>query len=505
MRFSTHSNNTFKEFFKSNEKDKIIADISREKEMIRSEIKDFINNSYSAPVDACDSLDLLTEKIDNLKMINNEVERVSKELISDLNENKEQESDLKQCLDRISILQKEIIKISRFLDILVETENFISKNTSNSFVISKNMEFLDETLKGFQNYFFFISFRDRIENIKEKLKEHIENTIDEFLNQDWTEIGRNLTVDESFQFFDDIREQESMLNPTKILDSIYYSKIFPKYIENMIDNKRKSIFQKVESKKNEEIIHFYIGNIFLSGFLQKFVQIESFFSHIFTKIPEMSSVDINACGKLKKLVNKIGIMSEDLNYAIMTIVYVYFDENFRSVDLNKLSETEIIKKIEGAISDLKSVNSYENEFDEIFLKKMDDSLIYILNNSDENVFFKKLNEVKNILSKLKTGENSTSLKAGENSTSLKTGDYPFEVKYEIERSISRIANKKLEGLKNLSAEEVVKRIVEWKNVDSTDFKSEIIKIIEERSKELFSNYNDDERILFIDTARRNLQ
>lgn len=486
MRFSTHSNNIFKEFFKSNVKEKIIENIKKEKEMITSEIKDFINDSYSAPVEACDSLDILVEKINNLKMINNEVERVSNELMLDLNENKEQERDLKQCLDRISIIQKEIITISKFLDVLTEVETTIDTGRS-SFLIAKDLTFLDETLKSLQKYFFYISFRDRVETIKEKLKKYIETTIDEFLNKNWTEVGRKLSITDDFKLFDEIQEQESMLNPAKMLDVIYYSKIFPGYIESTIDGKRKSMFRNA---KKDEIVYFYIGNVFLSGFLQKYVQIETFYSQIFTEISEMRSVNINACVKLKKLINRMGIMSEDLNHAIGTAVYVYFEEYFKPADLNKLSGSEIIKKIEEGATSLAKMNSYENEFDEIFLKKIDDSLVYILNSSDENVFFRRLEDTKNILLKLE---------------SLKLGDYPFEVKHEIERSIFKMANKSVESLNQLDPKDVVEKIIGWKKVDSVEFKEAVIKILEDRSNELFSEFTEDERVLFIDTAKRNLQ
>lgn len=486
MRFSTHSNNIFKEFFKSNVKEKIIENIKKEKEMITSEIKDFINDSYSAPVEACDSLDILVEKINNLKMINNEVERVSNELMLDLNENKEQERDLKQCLDRISIIQKEIITISKFLDVLTEVETTIDTGRS-SFLIAKDLTFLDETLKSLQKYFFYISFRDRVETIKEKLKKYIETTIDEFLNKNWTEVGRKLSITDDFKLFDEIQEQESMLNPAKMLDVIYYSKIFPGYVESTIDGKRKSMFRNA---KKDEIVYFYIGNVFLSGFLQKYVQIETFYSQIFTEISEMRSVNINACVKLKKLINRMGIMSEDLNHAIGTAVYVYFEEYFKPADLNKLSGSEIIKKIEEGATSLAKMNSYENEFDEIFLKKIDDSLVYILNSSDENVFFRRLEDTKNILLKLE---------------SLKLGDYPFEVKHEIERSIFKMANKSVESLNQLDPKDVVEKIIGWKKVDSVEFKEAVIKILEDRSNELFSEFTEDERVLFIDTAKRNLQ
>ncbi|ELA41395.1 uncharacterized protein VICG_01636 [Vittaforma corneae ATCC 50505] len=113
MRFSTENESLLKSFFTSKDKEKVVAIANKRLEAKTNKLLEAMGSEYSTLVDACDILDILWDKVNDLKIINTEVSRLASSLLISVNENKRQEKELAQCHDRISVVQGELLNLEK--------------------------------------------------------------------------------------------------------------------------------------------------------------------------------------------------------------------------------------------------------------------------------------------------------------------------------------------------------------------------------------------------------
>lgn len=509
MKFSTTNENLLKNFFQTKDKEKIILNVEEKQKECIDKLEKAIGTEYSSLVDACNVLDNLWDKVNDIKILNVEISKIANNLIEDIKENNNQENELKQCYDRILATQKELIKIENFVNLKEESNKLIqeikdlNEEREAYFKITQNILQMENEIKLFKKYYFYGSFLNELNKIKDSFEEILKSNIKQFLGQDWMIIGQNIEINRNFSIFDKIKEETNNICNKKTLKTLYclkrleYARLL---IEEIILEERKSMFSRVEGHKletSDKIINFYIGNILLSHILVKiFKGIENFYTHIFKKISDLKIKDINNISKLRLITNKLGISNTLLDQSIETVVYSYFQNEYSCVEISKLEDKEILKRINDGYSFLKGIDSYENEFDEIFLKKLDDSFIFMMNNTSFDTFFLRLENIKKYISELKSKEDHFK-------------NFRFESVSEMKRSILKVVEKQLIDLKKFSeensTEEVVKKIISYKNIKNEEYRKFFIEKLEQKIDQIFEKRSKEDKMLFIDTAKRNLR
>ncbi|ELA41394.1 uncharacterized protein VICG_01635 [Vittaforma corneae ATCC 50505] len=392
----------------------------------------------------------------------------------------------------------------------LNTNDSEQNSTSNQIVdayfkIVRDITQMEKQIDLFKHYYFYGIFLDEVNKIKENFGLVLKENMRKFLNQNWGEIGKELEISGRFKVFDEIRNKKHDICNEHIKETMYCIKQLEytvSLIELLIVEERTRMFKEIEKQTQcsqeeaDQIVCFYIGNILLSHILSDaFPNVETFYSQMFLNLSRYSICQINLISKLRILTEKLGIFNSDLDHSIETIVYNYFGSEFDPKALFKLSEEDISLKIFKCYDFLKSINSYENEFDEVFLKKIDNSLLFILNSTPFEQFFTRLEDVKNIISKLRLKDEHFN-------------DYSFECIDEIQKSIWKLSEGQANDLqafaKHNNAEDVVKKILALKEVKNKDFKEKFVQVLADKVDEIFENRSQEDKALFLDTARRNL-
>lgn len=519
MRFSTESENLLKSFFTSKDREQVISIVDKRLEEMTDRLHQAIGSEYSTLVDACDILDILWDKVNELKIMSAEVSRLANNLLTSINESKEQEKELAQCYDRISMVQKELLKLERFIEQkdevtkLLETLNTNNNEQSTSndrteseyFKIVRDIAQMESQIDLFKNYYFYGIFLEEIGKIKESFELILKKNMKKFLNQDWNEIGKELEITRRFKIFDEIGNKKHNICNEQTRETIYcirQLKCAIPIIELLVTEERTKMFEETEKQgqcdpeEADKVVCFYIGNILLSYILSDFLpNVEPFYSHMFVNLSKYSKCKTNLISKLRMLAEKLGVSNSDLDHSIETIVYSYFEDEFNPKTLLKLSNDDISQRIFKGYDFLKSINSYENEFDEVFLKKIDNALLFVLNSTPFEHFFTRLDDVQNIISKLKSKDEHFN-------------DYSFECIDEIQRSVWRLSERQVDDIKAFAKENdnesIVKKIIALRDVKSKDFKVKFVQILTDKVDGTFENKSPEDKALFLDTARRNL-
>ncbi|KAM0681003.1 hypothetical protein GINT2_000786 [Glugoides intestinalis] len=538
MKFTTEGESVIKEFFNAKNKEEIILRIDDKVNTLTSELKEIIGTEYSALVDACEVLDTLWDKINELKIVNTETEKMAHSILVGLKESKGVESDLEQAFERICAVQKELIRLEKLLELKKETENdlkrlkigrkkeYVEVDENMYFRIVSNVIKMEGQVTFYEKYYFFGVLVEEINNIKDEFEEIITDNINEFLELDWVSIGREVKVSKGFKIFDEIKAEEKKICTKKVQDTIYsfkkFSYMIPKIVKT-INNYRKKIFDTLgeeskpddkgkagerkkgdESKKpgerkngDEDLLCFYIGNMLLSDLLSRnFKSIESFYDIIFIGLSKIQGCSNELVAKVRIIAEKLKISSIELDRAIEMLIYNHFETGFKPAVFMTLTKEEITERIQKSLEFLETINSYENEFDEILAKRIDNSFIYMLNNTPFENFFTRVEETKEIFSSLIHNKNELFQK------------YPFAFIEEMQNSILKLAERKVEEIRIFSVKgttkEIVKKILHLKETKCIELKKQILLLIVNGAEEIFEGKSSDDKILFIDTAQRNL-
>lgn len=549
MKFTTEGESVVKEFFNTKNKEEIILRIDDKVNKLTTELTETIGTEYSMLVDACEVLDTLWDKINELKIVNTETEKMAHNLLVGLKENKELESDLEQAFERICIVQKELLRLEKILELKKETENDLIKlktSRKKEYVeIDDNIYFrivnsiikMEGQVAFYEKYYFFGVLVEEINNIKDMFEEVITQNIKEFLELDWVSIGREVKVSKDFRIFDEIKAEEKKICNRKVQDTIYSFKKFSYMIPKIVatinshrkkvfdtlddqckpndevkktnnENKKKSDDKKKKTNENQgkddekqeknddDLLCFYIGNMLLSDLLSRnFQSIEPFYDLMFVALPKLKGCSNELVAKVRIIAEKLKISSIELDRAIEMLIYNHFESVFKPVIFVTLTKEEIAERIEKSLEFLETINNYENEFDEILAKRIDNSFIYMLNNTPFENFFTRVEEAKEMFTLIHNKNEVFQ-------------EYPFEFVEEMQNSIMKLAERKVAELQkfstNGSAKEIVKKILSLKETECVDLKKQILQLIVDGAEKIFKGKSSDDKILFVDTAHRNL-
>lgn len=518
MQFNAENENTIKEFFNSNQKLQFLKEVEEKVRKINTELNAAVGTEYSVLVDACESLDALQEKIIELKSINVEAEKLAEKIVQVVKETKEQEEELEQRYQKMSEVQKELNKIENFILMKVKIEEDLKVIEDEKYVdelyfrITKNIKEMEDGITLFRKYYFFGIISENLNAIKVDFDNVLQKNVKEFLDLDWTAVGKGIKVYKEFKLFDEINAEECKVCTKKLADTLYSIRALDYTQQTMIefvDSYRKGLFENQEGFLNAEITEeatrkareegllcFYIGNVLLSNFLlKKLSKIETFYDRIFSNLLRLKYCNMELLRKMRIMFEKMQVSSPDLDIAVEMLVHNHFENEFKDFKTMKVEKAELLKKIDESFEFLALMNSYDQEFDEIFAKKLDDSIVQILESESTDNFFEKLEEIKEIVEKIKDENDFFK-------------DYTFTCATDIEKSIRRVVREKINELKrqgiDADTEVVVKKILSFKEMENKEFRKEFTETLKKEVDDVFKGRPEDDKTLFIDTAERNL-
>lgn len=522
MKFSAENEDLLKRFFTATENREKMAYETRERaHTLTNELVGAVESEYSTLMDACGVLEDLWERTTKLKEVNESTSKLAKGLLKDAIDNMKQEKELIRCNERITNIQKELSRIEEYVRHKNEADKllrFIETDTSGEnggsteendggprnswFHFTKALVKMDEIVGLFKKYYFFGLFFEELAKIKQKITNIAIKNIERFLNQNWALLGKRIEVSRDFKIFDDLKVRKKDVYDELTYETFYCIKKFPymqPVIKKVITAKRCKMFEdatKLYKNDPDTAVCFYIGNIFLSYLLSEiFPSIDTFYPLMFTGLRSLPSYKIELISKLRLVVEKLKISTVELDSTVENIVYKYFERELESKKLVKLSNKEIIEKVLQSHGFLQAINSYDGEFDEIFLRNLDDALIYAIENAPFDHFFERMDGIEDIITKLR--DKDPYIK-----------DYSFECLRDGKRQISKIAEKQVNelqefGLKN-TTENIVKKIISYKEIKNRDFKSKFVEILKAKIDKIFEGKTKEDKALFLDTAKRNL-
>lgn len=254
--------------------------------------------------------------------------------------------------------------------------------------------------------------------------------------------------------------------------------------------------QEKEAKKELDLKRYLcsvISDILVSFCLkQNFPTIDLYYSEIFTELQNIQFNKLSEISKLRIITRKLNIQSVEFDVFIETSVYnglgkKISDKNFKN---------EIDEYVENSIKFLREVNSYDYEFDSIFLKIIDDACINYIGRSDYTNIFDREDEVLMILDNLK--HRNSFYKC-----------YLFDIENVINVRNGRLVDAKVDDLKgNYYRQKDIKLMVEdiinLKKICNEKFKQQLAEKLIEKVDEIIPKDKADDRALFVDTIKRNL-
>jgi len=524
MKFSSENEDLLKKFFAEDKNRDVMLLTTRERvENLKSELFRAVESEYSTLMDACGVLDELWDQMENLKKANEDTSKLSKELLKDIVSNRRQGAELVQCNERIGVIQRELGKIEeyvrnrqdavRLMDLIEaaeqsetsgstdDEENISPQKQNRYFNLTQAIMKMDETIGLFKKYYFFGSFYDELRKIKERLETIIRGDIERFLNQNWAALGKRIEITNEFRIFEDVKARRRDICDERTYETIYCIRRL-EYMEPMIREliraKRTEMLalaHKHCTTNPDNTVCFYIGNILLSHFLAEiFPSLDTFYTQIFASMQSLESCEIGLVSKLRLVAEKLRVSSVELDSTVESIVYKYFERELGYKALFKLTNKEILEKVLKGHTFLTSINSYESEFDGIFLRSVDNAFVHILNELPDELF-DRISCIEGVIEKLKSRDPHFK-------------DYTFECMETTRTSVNKMAEKEVGDLKafaeNNSTEEVVKKIISYKEIKNKDFRSKFVEILKEKANKVFEGKSKEDKVLFIDAAKRNM-
>lgn len=403
----------------------------------------------------------------------------------------------------------------------------IRQNNILYYKITKKLANMRHLIESISKFFFYNSFKKSFEEVNDKFKSILFSNIEELLLLDWCSIGHSIKLSKNISLFDEINSFEFL--PKKHRISIFCIQEIG--LENkavdFIDKVRKSNFNKIRNNKwalinpelgdknnskvlenldqgrnpgdllalFDDLLNFCSGTIVLSYILStKLPAIYTFYNEILEDLPKITIFSATSLSRLRLLVKKLNINSYSFDSIIENLVFNYINSLFKHPDILKYDKDKIFRNIQDCIDFINEINMFKGEFDELFIRKLDNSFIFLLNNSPIDSFFARVEEMNEFQSILGNNEIFKNCR--------------FDYLDEIGRSMEKLAEKEVEEISIFSTknttEEVVKRLIRINHIPSQDFKNKFVSIFEQKISKIYSNRSKEDQVLILDTAKRNL-
>ena len=387
------------------------------------------------------------------------------------------------------------------------------------------------SVDSISKYFFHSNFKGELEALNDRYKSVLFSQIKNLLMLDWASIGSSVKLSKSICVFDEINSLEFLPKKSRVAIFCIVEINLIEAAIKFIDEVRKTNFTKTKNEYwmsinsemsrlcpsgnqpsnsngtenikvdesliqlSDKLLNFYIGTIVLSNILLKYFQgLYTFYPDIFTDLYNLKFYSPSSISRLRNIVIKLKIDNPSFNSAIENLVFKYFDNAFKHPDILKYKKEEIFQNIQKCISFISEINIYKGEFDELFIRKVDDSFIFLLNNTPIDLFFSRVDEINEFNETLGQNEIFQNSK--------------FDYVNEIDRSIQRLCEKEVEDIavfsKNKTTEEIVKRLIKVNQVPSQAFKNKFSEIFEKKATQMYSSRSKEDQALIINTVHRNL-
>lgn len=399
---------------------------------------------------------------------------------------------------------------------IVSEQSISFENVATSsihFKITTDLVKMNSLIGSFAKFYFQTGFKNNLENIRNNYKNIVFKDIERLISMNWCAIGANLNIEKSFSICDSITNNEFI--PDFAITSLFSIKLIglEKEATDFINKVRKVSFdikrsqfwramQEVNSDQNknalnstDDLVYFYIGFMLLSNLVSKhFKKCLTFHCEIFSDLSNLKTCSPSAISKLRKLAQRLSISNAMLDSSIENLVFNYVDSSFKHPDILKYNNEKILQNIKKCINFVNEINQYSGEFNELLTRKIDDSFIFILNNSPIDVYFDRVTEINNFNIELKKNEIFKNAK--------------FDNLKELDRSLMKVAEKEVEDLALFSSkkttEEIVKRIIEIGSKGTAGFRNKFVEIFESKAPQMYSTRSKEDRAVILDSARRNL-
>ncbi|KAL7348365.1 hypothetical protein P7C65_01s1g00920 [Encephalitozoon intestinalis] len=412
MNFSPDEEERFKEMLKSDKKEELLVELSKEIEKKEKEMMKSISRDYMNIINKCSDLEKVKQKLPEIVNINNELLcSVSDAVIQhanilhDIEENSIVES-------RLNLVVSEMKEILGFINIAFEYENTDKEDREDPlyyYKMAKNVLEMEKKLCMFEKYRFFVNVNQICIRSRKLLADLMIKDIDLWMKSASNNI-RQVGMEINEMFWKD-KEKSYIFDP---LGSLRHQFISKSFLCILHESKRLGIGSKVVERVNEkrkvfgerigevnsplmisDAAGFILWSHYLSALDSDFKMHNQLVIGILSKSKVLhESQNFSQVRKmlitLRKLTVHLGIDYENVDRIISSVAIGYFetqgpkdvDLESNGVDQLKLSMTGFIDECNDFVS---NIFQFSNELDELLAKKIDQYLCKLLDEGKDNM------------------------------------------------------------------------------------------------------------------------